>query len=24
MNPFGSINPYTPFFGGLGMFMRRY
>ena len=24
MNPFGSINPYTPFFGGLGAFMRRY
>ena len=24
MNPFGSINPYTPFFGGLGMFMRPY
>ena len=24
MNPFGSINSYTPFFGGLGAFMRRY
>ena len=24
MNPFGSINPYTPFFGGLGAFMRPY
>ena len=24
MNPFGSINPSTPFFGGLGAFMRRY
>ena len=24
MNPFGFINPYTPFFGGLGTFLRRY
>jgi len=24
MNPFGSFNSYNPYFGGLGMFMRRY
>ena len=24
MNPFGFTNPYTPFFGGLGTFLRRY
>ncbi len=24
MNPFGSFNSYNPFFGGLGMFMRRF